>query len=42
MTIIAHGFPEISAPKNMIRYISKKPFLKEPLETEQGKCVETL
>ena len=42
ITFIADVFPEIPAPKNMVRKMSKKPCFRGPLETQQGKCVETL
>ena len=41
MTLIVHVFPEIPAPKNMLRYMSKKPCFTGPLEGEHGKSVET-
>ena len=42
MTLIADVFPEIPAPKNMVRYMSKKPCFGGPLDREQGKLIETL
>ena len=42
MTFIADVFPEIQAPKNMVRSISKKPPFRGPLDRQQGKCFETL
>ena len=42
MTFIADAFPEILAPKNMVRYMYKKPCFRGPLERERGKWVETL
>ena len=42
MTFIADVFPEILAPKNMVKEMSKKPCLRGPLDRKQGKWVETL
>ena len=42
MTLIAHVFPEIVAPKNMVRQVSKKPCFRGPLHRQQGKWDETL
>ena len=42
MTLIAHAFPGIPAPKNMVRYMSKKPRLRGPLDGQHGKFVETM
>ena len=42
MTVIADVFPEIPAPKNMVRLMSKRPLLRGLLEKQHGKCVETL
>ena len=42
MTLIADVFPEILAPKNMVRYISKKRCFRRPLETQHAKWVEPL
>ena len=42
MTLIADVFREILATKNMVRYMSKKPCFRGPLDKEQGKWVKTL
>ena len=42
MTVIAYVFPDIPATKNMVRYMSKKPCFRGPLERQHGKCVDTL
>ena len=42
MTLIADVFPEVLAPKNMVRSMSKKPFLRGFLDRQQGKWVKTL
>ena len=42
MTLIAHVFPEISAPKSIVRLMSKKPCFRRPLDIEHGKSVETM
>ena len=42
MTLIADVFSELPAPKNMVRSMSKKPYFGGPLDTEQGKWVETM
>ena len=42
MTLIADAFPEIVAPKNMVRYMYKKPCFRGQLERQQGKWVEKL
>ena len=42
MTLIADVFPEIPAPKNMVRLMSKKPCFRRPLDREHGKSVETM
>ena len=42
MTLLADVFTEITAPKNMIRQMSKKQCLKEPLDRQHWKWVETL
>ena len=42
MTLIADVFPEISAPKKMVRLMSKKPCFGGPLDRENGKLVETM
>ena len=42
MTLVADVFTEISVPKKMVRYISKKPCFRGPLDRKQGKWLETL
>ena len=42
MTLIADVFPEVPAPKNMVREMSKKPCFSGPLDRQHGKWVETL
>ena len=42
MTLIADVFPEILAPRDMVRSMSKKPYFGYPLDREQGKWVETM
>ena len=42
MTLIADVFPEIPAPKNMVRSLSKKPSFRGPLDRQHGNWVETL
>ena len=42
MTLIADVFPEILAPREMVRSMSKKPYFGDPLDREQGKWVETM
>ena len=42
MTLIFDVFPEIPAPKNMVRQMSKKSCFRRPLDRQQGKWVETL
>ena len=42
MTLIAGVFPEIEAPKNMVRYMSKNPCFRGPLDRQHGKWLETL
>ena len=41
MTLIADIFLETSAPKNMVRWMSKKSCIRGPLDRQQGKWVET-
>ena len=40
MTLLANIFLEIPVPKDMLRYMSKKPFFRGPLDRQQGKWVE--
>ena len=42
MTLIADVFPEIPAPKSMVRLMSKKQCFRRPLDREHGKSVETM
>ena len=42
MTLVADVYLEISAPKNMVRKMSKKPGFRGPLDRQQGKWVQTL
>ena len=42
MTFIADLFPKLRAPKNVVRYLSKKPRFKGPFDKQDGKCVQTL
>ena len=42
MTLVADVFPEILAPKNMVRSMSKKPCFGGHLDRQQGKWVNTL
>ena len=42
MTLIADVFPEILAPKNMVRYMSKTPYFRGPLDRKQGKWIKIL
>ena len=42
MTLIADIFAEMPAPKNMVRYKSKKPCFRGPLDRQQRNRVETL
>ena len=41
MILIADVFPEVTAPKNMVRLMSKKPCFRGPSDKEDGKSVET-
>ena len=42
MTLVADVFPDIPAPKNMVREMSKKPCFRGTLEIQEGKWVEIL
>ena len=42
MTFIADLFPKLRIPKNVVRYLSKKPCFKGPFDREHGKRVQTL
>ena len=39
MTVKADVFPEIPAPKKMVRYISKRSCFRGPIDKEHGKSV---
>ena len=38
---MADVFPEISAPKTMVRLMSKKPCFRGPVDREHGKSFKT-
>ena len=42
MTLIGDVFPEIPAPKSMVRLTSKKSCFRGPLDREHDKWVETM
>ena len=42
MTLIADLFPKLRAPKNVVRYMSKKSCFKGPFDWQHGKRVQTL
>ena len=42
MTFIADLFPKLRAPKNVVRYMSKKYCFKGPFDWQHGKRVQTL
>ena len=42
MTLVGDAFPEIPAPKNMVRKMCKEPCFRGPLGRQQGKWLETL
>ena len=42
MALIAHLFPKLRTPKNVVRYMSKKSCFKGPFERQHGKRVQTL
>ena len=42
MTLIAHLFPKVPTPKNVLRYMSKKSGFKGPFDRQHGKRVQTL
>ena len=42
MTFIAYLFPELPAPKDVVRSMSKKLCFTKPFDRQHGKCVETL
>ena len=42
MTFIAHLFPKLRSPKNVVKYFSKKFRFKGPFDRQHGKRVQTL
>ena len=42
MTFLVDLFPKLRTPKNVVRYMSKKPRLKGPFDRQHGKRVQTL
>ena len=42
MTLIADVFPEVPAPKNVVRSMSKNLCFTKPFDRQHGKWVETL
>ena len=42
MTFIADLFLKLRAPKNVVRYLSKKSRFKGPFDRQHGKRVQTL
>ena len=42
MTLIADLLPKLRTPKNVLRYMSKKPCFKVPFDRKHGKRVQTL
>ena len=42
MTFIAHLFPKLRSPKNVVKYLSKKFRFKGPFDRQNGKRVQTL
>ena len=42
MSLIAHLFPKLRIPKNVVRYMSKKSSFKGPFGGQHGKRVQTL
>ena len=42
MTLITDVFPELPAPKNVVRSMSKKLCFRGPFEIQHGKWVKTL
>ena len=41
MALIAHLFPKLRTPKNVVRYMSKKSCFKGPFDRQHGKRVQT-
>ena len=42
MTLIAHLFPKLRTPENVVRYMSKKSRFKGPFDMQHGKLVQAL
>ena len=42
MTFVADLFPKLRAPKDVVRYLSKKSSFKGPFDWQHGKRVQTL
>ena len=42
MTLVVDVFPEIPAPKNIVRKMPKKLRFRGPLDRQQGNWIETL
>ena len=42
MIVVPDVFLEIPAPKNMVRYMFKKPCFRGPLDRQQGEWVKAL
>ena len=42
MTLIAHLFPKLRTPENVVRYMSKKSSLKGPFARQHVKRVQSL
>ena len=42
MTLIAHLFPKLRTPENVVRYMSKNSRFKGPFDRQHGKRVQTL
>ena len=42
MTLIADVFPERPPLKNIDRYMAKEPCFRGRLDSQRGKCIETL
>ena len=42
MAFIADFFPKLRTPANVLRYMSKKSYFKEPFDRQHGKRVQAL
>ena len=42
MTLLTDVFPEIPVPKNMVRWMAKKPCFRGALDRERRKLIEKL